>query len=170
MSGHDAEAAGGPRTRFSHPIATLPPARLQAVRRVVGGFFLTTAGINAGITIADPNTYQHFADPAALAFVRNAWQTVVMAAPSFWGFLLAAGELVIGVLLLRGGTAARLGWAGVLLFHVLLMFFGPGIWLWSLPVLALLTPVVTAEWPLLGQRKERRSHWWSSLYERSALR
>ncbi len=40
------------------------------------------------------------------------------------------------LLLLRGGPAARAGWAGVLVFHVLLMSFGFGFWLWSIPVLA----------------------------------
>ncbi len=30
------------------------------------------------------------------------------------------------------------GWVGVLLFQVLLMLFGPGFWLWSLPAIALL--------------------------------
>ena len=35
-------------------------------------------------------------------------------------------------------AALTVGWVGVLLFHVLLMLFGPGFWLWSVPALALL--------------------------------
>jgi hypothetical protein len=35
-----------------------------------------------------------------------------MAAPVFWGLCLAAGETALGLLLLAGGRAARLGWAG----------------------------------------------------------
>jgi hypothetical protein len=42
------------------------------------------------------------------------------------------------VLLLKGGRAAVWGfWAG-LAFHVALMFFGFGIWLYCLPAIALL--------------------------------
>jgi len=124
-------------------------ALLRTTRRFVGGFYLTMAGINAGIVFADPETFRHFADDSYLWFVTRLWGDIVMAHPSFWGMLLAAGEIVLGVLLLHGGRAARVGWVGVLLFHVLLMLFGLGIWLWSLPVLAVLIPVVRADWPNL---------------------
>jgi hypothetical protein len=39
---------------------------------------------------------------------------------------LAAGETTLGVLLLTRGRAARLGWVGVIVFHLLLMLFGWG--------------------------------------------
>jgi hypothetical protein len=122
----------------------------RTIRRIVGGFYLTMGGINAGIVLADPQTYEHFADAAYLDFVVGQWNDVVMANPSFWGLLLAVGEIVLGVLLLYGGpTAARVGWIGVIAFHVLLMAFGPGIWLWCIPVLAVLVPAARADWPQL---------------------
>lgn len=123
----------------------------RRVRKVVGGFFLVMAGINAGLVFADPSTYQHFADPAALPFVPRLWDQVVMAHPSVWGLLLAAGEIVLGTLLLIGGPAARAGWLGVIAFHLLLMLFGPGIWLWCLPALAILVPAARADWLQLGR-------------------
>lgn len=132
-------------------------APLQAVRRFVGGFYLTMGGVNAGIVFADPTTYAHFADQSALPFVVRTWSEVVMSAPAFWGLLLAVGEIVLGVLLLRGGRGARFGWAGVLVFHALLMLFGPGIWVWCLPVLAVLSPLAWAEWPVLDREDEARS-------------
>ena len=132
----------------------LGPKRWHAVRRFVGGFYLVMAGLNAGVVLTDPTAYESFADGAALPFVVHAWADIVMSAPTFWIMLLAAGELVLGVLLLRGGLGARVGWVGVLLFHVLLMLFGPGTWLWCLPVLAMLTPIARADWAALGATEE----------------
>jgi hypothetical protein len=125
-------------------------ARARKVRRFVGGFYLTMGGINAGIVFADPQTYQHFADGAYLGFVTEQWQAIVMADPALWGLLLAFGEICLGTLLLQGGRAVRIGWVGVLSFHVLLMLFGPGIWLWCIPVLVVLVPACRADWPQLG--------------------
>ncbi len=49
-----------------------------------------------------------------------------------------AGETTLGILLLLGGRCATIGWVGVIAFHVLLMLFGYGVWLWSVPALVLL--------------------------------
>jgi hypothetical protein len=124
--------------------------RAREIRRCVGGFYLVMGGINAGIVLSDPRAYQHFADGAYLDFVTQRWHDVVMANPSFWGLLLAAGEILLGTLLLHGGPAARIGWVGVLAFHVLLMLFGPGTWLWCIPALAVLVPAARADWPQLA--------------------
>lgn len=137
-----------PRTR---PDA-VPRERTRAsvVRRFVGGFYLVMGGINAGIVAADPETYRTFADGSYWSFVTDAWHSVVMAHPVAWILALAAGEVVLGLLLLRGGTAAKVGWSGVIAFHVLLMSFGLGFWLWCVPALLLLVPVARADWPALG--------------------
>jgi hypothetical protein len=110
----------------------------------VGGFFLFTGGIHVGIVAADTELYRHFAD-AAPAWVHEAWQEVFMAAPTAWGLLLAAVEVAMGLLLLSHGRAVRVGWAGVIAFHVGLLFFGWGIWLWSVPVLVVLVIASRAE-------------------------
>lgn len=124
--------------------------RASAVRRFVGGFYLVSGGVNAGIVVADPETYRTFADESFWPFVTDAWQSVVMAHPVAWILALAAGEVTLGLLLLRGGAAAKVGWAGVIAFHVLLMSFGFGFWLWCVPALLLLVPVARADWPALG--------------------
>lgn len=133
------------------------PAWPDKIRHFVGGFYLTMAGVNIGIVFADADTYRHFADPAALDFVRREWTDIVMANPSFWGLLLAAGELGLGVLLLTGGPFARAGWLGVIVFHLLLMLFGPSIWWWCVPVLAGLVPAARADWPALSKTAEIRA-------------
>ena len=107
-------------------------------RALVGGFFLFTGGVHLGLVAADPQVYRHFADHALFGFVRTGWQEIVMAQPAAYGLLLMAGECTLGLLLLRGGTAARVGWIGVIAFHVLLMLFGFGFWVWSVPALVLL--------------------------------
>jgi hypothetical protein len=126
------------------------PHRAGTARRLVGGFYLVMGGLNAGIVAADPQTYGSFADGSFWSFVPRAWHDVVMAHPSFWFLALAAGEIVLGLLLLRGGGAARAGWIGVITFHVLLMSFGFGFWLWCLPALAFLVTAARADWPALS--------------------
>jgi fatty acid desaturase len=55
-----------------------------------------------------------------------------------------SGEIALGTALLLGGTPARVGWLGVLAFHLLLMLFWLGFWLWSVPAMAVLVwPSVT---------------------------
>jgi hypothetical protein len=119
-------------------------------RLVTGGFFLSMGGVHLGIVAADPQFYRPFADEALLGFVRSGWTDVFMAAPAFWGLCLALGETVLGILLLLGGGWARVGWVGVIAFHVLLMLFGWGVWLWCVPALCLLVALARADWPSLG--------------------
>ena len=117
--------------------ASTEPARLRAF---VGGFFVWTSGIHVGIVAAGPDFNRGFADGAVVPGVRTAWHEVFMAAPVAWGLTLAAGELLLGLLLLRGGPAARVGWGGVIVFHLMLVLFGWGFLLWSGPALAFLVP------------------------------
>jgi len=112
------------------------PARAGAV--AVGGFFLCTAGVHVGIVMADPRFYAPFGDAALFAFVRQGWSDVFMAHPAAWGLAVALGEALMGALLLVGGRAARVGWVCVLAFTALLMLFGFGFWLWSVPALLVL--------------------------------
>lgn len=141
-------------SQHDHP----PAGRARRTRRFVGGFYLTMAGINAGIVFADPHSYQHFADGAYLDFVTDQWNDIVMANPSFWGLLLAAGEILLGVLLLSDGPGARIGWVGVIAFHGLLMLFGPGTWLWCIPALAVLVPTARADWPQIPVGRPAKAH------------
>jgi hypothetical protein len=123
---------------------------MASVRRFVGGFYLVMGGINAGIVVGDPGTYRTFADGSWSSFVTEAWHEVVMAHPVVWILLLGAGEVTLGVLLLLGGPLARAGWVGVVVFHVLLLSFGIGFWLWALPALAVLVTCARADWPVLA--------------------
>jgi hypothetical protein len=146
---------GGVPVTTTLPSRTSPDAvpsgrtRASVVRRLVGGFYLVMGGINAGIVAADAEVYRTFADESFWPFVTDAWRSVVMAHPVGWILALAAGEVALGLLLLRGGPAARVGWVGVITFHVLLMSFGFGFWLWCVPALLVLVPMARADWPAL---------------------
>ena len=125
------------------PHAAVTPALSKSVRRhwggpVVGGFYLSMGGVHLGLVAADAETYRHFADAGLFGFVRDGWQQIFMAYPEIFGLLLMAGETVVGILLLRGGRAATVGWVCAVVFHLLLMLFGFGIWVWCLPALGLL--------------------------------
>jgi hypothetical protein len=122
----------------SAPAAGTPRVQRHWGGPAVGCFFLFTSGVHLGIVAADTEFYRPFADEALFAFVRDGWKDVFMAQPVLFGLLLMAGECLLGLLLLRGGPAARIGWIGVIAFHVLLMLFSFGIWAWSLPALAVL--------------------------------
>jgi hypothetical protein len=79
-----------------------------------------------------------------------------MAHPAVYGLLLAAGETSLGILLLVGGRFATVGWAGVIVFHVLLMLFGYGTWLWCLPALAVLVHLARRDTSTLWGRPSAR--------------
>jgi len=112
--------------------------------RTLGFLFLWTSGIHIGIVAADTEFYRSFADDA-LPVVRDAWSDVFMAAPVFWGLAVALGELLIALATLRGGRWTLLGLSGAIGFHLCLMLFGWGFWLWSVPMLAVLVLGVARE-------------------------
>ena len=122
-------------------------------RAIIGSFFLWTSGIHVGVAAIDPSSYRHFADAAVMAWVERSWNEVFMANPRVWGFAVAAGELMLGLLLLRGGWAAKVGWLGVIGFHLALVFFGWGFLIWSAPALAVLVALTRRDWPRLSTRE-----------------
>ena len=140
----------------------VPPARVYAATvsrplsrftKILGGFYLTMAGINIGLSIGDPQHYSGFAHAAHFDWVLQAWQSIFMSNPGMWAALLGVGEILIGTALLAGGRWALLGYAGVIAFHLALLLFGWGIWLWAVPVVAVVLPVSRA-YMLALQRAE----------------
>ena len=134
--------------------AQAPPAGRDVgrggLRRAVGCFFLFTGGVHLGMVAADVEVYRHFADGSLLPFVRDAWTSVFMAHAVLWALLVMTGEVAMGLLLVRGGAAAKVGWVGVIAFHVGLMLFGWGFWAWSVPALVFLIWAARRDWPALG--------------------
>ena len=112
------------------PVRSLQP-------RYVGWFFLWTSGIHVGIVAAGPGFYRHFADDALVPGLTAAWRSAFMAHAPAGGLAVATGEAVLGLLLLAGSrNRRRSGCVGTIAFHVALMCFGRGFWLWCVPGLA----------------------------------
>jgi hypothetical protein len=116
--------------------------------RHVGLFFVWTSGIHVGIVAADPALYRHFADGALVPGLAEAWRSTFMIHATTAGLVLAAGEGELGLLLLKSWPRRRMGWVGTIVFHLALMCFGWGFWVWSLPALTVL---------LRGARHDSRS-------------
>ena len=142
------------RSIHAHPSRRPLAARLMRrparVRKIVGSFYLSMGGVHLGIVAADPTLYRHFADGALFPIVRVGWSGIFMAEPATSGLVMAAGETALGVMLLVGGRWTKVGWVGVIGFHVALMLFGWAYWLWSVPALSYLVPAAVADWRRLS--------------------
>ena len=138
------------RAAMTRPRADESPPAWATARGAVGCFFLVTGGVHLGMVATDSEVYRHFADGSPVPFVREAWTDIFMAHPATWGLLVMTAEVVMGLLLLSGGVAAKAGWVGVIAFNVALMLFGWGFWLWSVPVLAFLIWAARRDWPSLS--------------------
>lgn len=136
----------------AHPVpsSAVRGDRRHPARSVVGGCYLFTGGVHLGIVAADTGFYRDFADNALVPFVHDRWSDVFMPDASFWGLCLMFGETVLGILLFLGGRWAKVGWSGVIAFNALLMLFGWGFFLWSVPAVALLTFLAVRDWPRLS--------------------
>lgn len=116
----------------------LRPIEACPVGTSIGAFYLVMAGINIGIVVADASTYRHFADQGLWPFVRSGWLDIVMAHPGAWIGLLAAVEIVIGLAFLATRPWQRVAYIAAIAFHVALMSFGWGFWLWAVPAIGAL--------------------------------
>jgi len=111
----------------------------------VGEFFLWTSGIHVGIVAAGPTFYRHFADGAIVPGLSEVWRTAFMGHAAIAGLLVAAGEAALAVLILGPRSRRRLGWCAAIVFHLALMCFGWGFWLWSVPAIAVLARGAAAD-------------------------
>jgi hypothetical protein len=130
--------------------AVRQPGRLSGVAdvgRIVWGV-VYAGGSLVHFRLATGNTgaYRDFAqwvNPPA--WVAQAWDSVFMAHRSVFGSSIGSYELVTGVLILRGDKSAVIGLWLALLFHLGLIFFGFGIWLYCVPAICLLVLVLRAQ-------------------------
>lgn len=120
------------------PATQIPSATIW--RAILWGFvalFASGAAIHTVLALTTPDSYDGFADTAFFGWTTDAWQNIFMAHPTLWALLLAAAELTIAVLLVK---TRHLGYLAVILFHLALMLFGWGFWLWCVSALAFAIP------------------------------
>jgi hypothetical protein len=123
-----------------------------AIHRGFVGLFAGGALVHVWLALRSPETYRVFADQALFGWVSARWQDVFMADPRLWALLLAAGELTVAILLV---VVRRWGYVAVIAFHLALMLFGWGFWLWSVPVLCVAVPAALREFRLARQASWR---------------
>lgn len=125
--------------RHRHGVAAwVPPLRL-----LFGGMFVLGSAANLLLVSAHRGVYSAFADDALFGFVRTSWSSVVAGAPAPAIGALAFFECVVGLLVLFGSPRLALVGAGLMAaFHLALMTFGWGFWIWCVPMLVLLGVLV----------------------------
>ncbi|MER7251385.1 hypothetical protein [Kribbella sp. NPDC000426] len=116
----------------------MPSATIwRAIRWGFVALFASGACVHVFLALATPRSYDGFADTAFFGWVHDGWQNIFMAHPTVWALLLAAAELTIAILLVK---VPRVGYVAVIAFHLALMLFGWGFWLWCVPALAFAVP------------------------------
>jgi len=119
---------------------------------------LWTSGVHVGIVAAGPDLYRHFADGALPPGLAGVWASTYMTHAAVAGVVVAMGEAALALLLLLGSRSWRLaGWIGTIAFHVALMCFGWGFWLWCVPALAFLVLGAVTDWRSLDGPRSSQS-------------
>jgi hypothetical protein len=77
--------------------------------------------------------------------VRDTWRSLVVPNHVLFISILVVFELAVGVLVLSGGHRSQYGLLGAIAFHVLLLSFGWGFYLWSIPMLVALALLLRAQ-------------------------
>lgn len=125
------------------------PTALTIGRSAVAVLYIGAgAAVNAFFLLRGDD-YARFADGSPIPFVRESWRSLVVPDHDAWISLLIAFELAVGVLALLGRGRTQLAYLAAIAFHVALLSFGWGFFLWSLPMLAALVTLL---------RRERASH------------
>lgn len=114
-------------------------------RTAVAALYIGAGALINGVYLAVGRSYTTFADTSYIPFVRDTWHSVVV--PNVYVFipLLIAFEAAVGLLVLSGGRGTQLGYAGAIGFHVALLAFGWGFYVWSIPMLIALALLLRAE-------------------------
>ena len=120
-------------------------AALRAGQVALAALYLVGGALVNLVYLVRGDDYATFADGSYLPFVSDTWRSVVVPNHHFFISLLIAFELVVGLLALRGGRAAVPGLIAAIGFHVALLSFGWGFYLWSLPMLLALGLLLRAQ-------------------------
>jgi hypothetical protein len=105
-----------------------------AAGAAVNGFFLLRG-----------DDYANFADHAYVPFVRHTWRNVVVPNRGLFISLLIVFELAVGLLVISGGRWTQLAYSAAIAFHIALLAFGWGFFLWSGPMIAALVTLLRHE-------------------------
>lgn len=130
-------------------------AYLGGVAAVSVLWVVAGAGANAYFLVRGEN-YSGFADGASTAFVRDAWQSVVVPPQGLFIGLLIAFEAAAGALVLVEGRVRQTALLLLIGFNVALVSFGWGFLMWSVPMVVALSLLRRADqtWRGTGHRAD----------------
>ena len=121
------------------------PSALRTARLAVGALYIGAGAAVNALFLVRGDDYAKFAQTSYFAFVRHTWRDVVVPHHHVWIALLIAFELAVGVLALLGGRRTQVAYGAAIAFHVALLPFGWGFYLWSVPMTAALIRLLGAE-------------------------
>jgi hypothetical protein len=117
----------------------------RAGRLAVAGLYLGAGALVNAVFLATGEDYADFADGAYIPFVRDTWRSLVVPDHHLFISLLIVFEATVGILVLGGGKRTLFGLAAAVAFHVALLCFGWGFYLWSIPMFGALSLLLRAE-------------------------
>jgi hypothetical protein len=121
------------------------PRALVVARAAMATLFIGAgAAVNAFFLLRGDD-YSEFADGSYVAFVRDTWRSLVVPNHDVFISVLIAFELAVGILVLLGGRSTRVAYVAAIGFHIALLSFGWGFYLWSIPMLVALVTLLLAE-------------------------
>jgi hypothetical protein len=118
---------------------------LRVGRLALGSLMLVGGAVVNAVYLGSGVNYDDFADLSMLTFVTDSWRDLVAPNQGFFIGLLIAFEAITGVLLYLGGRPAALSMVAVIGFHIGLMFFGWGFWIWSIPMIVAVALLLRAQ-------------------------
>jgi hypothetical protein len=118
--------------------------------RAVAALYLGAGAFVNTLMLMTGEDYADFADGSYIPFVHHTWRSLVVPNHHAFIWLLIAFETAVGLLALAGGRKAPLGLVAAMAFHVALLSFGWGFYLWSIPMLAALGQLLRDSRPSQG--------------------
>jgi len=130
-------------------VAALRARRSARARRMarsaLGVLYVVFGAVVNATLLATGTDYGAFADASPIPWVRESWALLVAPHQLLWISLLIVFEAALGLLVVSGGRRTVVALAGMIGFHLALMTFGWGFWVWCVPMLVALALLLRAE-------------------------
>jgi uncharacterized membrane protein YphA (DoxX/SURF4 family) len=121
-----------------------PPARRTARQAMAVLYIGAGAAVNA-LFILRGDDYADFAKGSYIPYVRDTWASLVVPSHEVFIWVLVAFELAVGMLVMLGGQRTQLAYVAAIAFHIALLSFGWGFYVWSVPMLLAMGRLLRAE-------------------------
>jgi hypothetical protein len=118
---------------------------LNAGRLIVATLYMFAGAlVNLGF-LARGDTYRDFAKASYIPFVRDTWRSLVVPHVEIFITLLIVFEAAVGASVLMGKRWTQGALIAAIAFHVALMSFGWGFFIWSIPMIGALGTLLRGE-------------------------